>query len=509
MRDDGTLSNADKIKDDHRNERFDHNASLYNEGAKRPQRSERARVDEQSAPYRRLTDEDKLALAQEKRGCSVPPIDQRTNIIKKAHERGHFGVTAVFRDLSNQRIWWPGMMNDITATLKQCRTCQEYTIAKKGYHPMQSVQASLPGDHLMIDVMHMIESTDKMNYILTVIDVFTGFVLLFAIPDKSAETIAAKLWEVICILGPPKYLQSDVGSEFTNAIVEALLRHEGISHIVISAYHPESDGKVERCNGTVRMTINKLVKGLHVHWPLYLSFVQLSINSKINELTLSTPFSLMFTRRMNEFKDYTQVEVADQRVSLDNWKKHQEEVLALIYPQIELRARGVQQQYRDRLMKIRKNILTRDLPPGTQVMILDEKYLKGTPKPNTEPKYVGKYVIVRREVNGPYVVKDMTGAVLARKIPIDQIKILFRPGLLPAMQDDSDVYVVDQILNHRKVGGETEYEIKWKGYGYNETTWEPEDNIHDKNLIDVYWRKQEGIRQSGRRGRSATVASLH
>ena len=80
-------------------------------------------------------------------------------------------------------------------------------------------------------------------------------------------------------------------------------------------------------------------------------------------------------------------------------------------------------------MKIRKNILTRDLPPGTQIMILDEKYLKGTPKPNTEPKYIGKYVIVRREVNGPYVVKDMTGVVLARKIPIDQIKILFRKDL--------------------------------------------------------------------------------
>ena len=44
--------------------------------------------------------------------------------------------------------------------------------------------------------------TDHMSYILTVIDVFTGFVLLFALPDKSAETVAAKLWEVICLIGP-------------------------------------------------------------------------------------------------------------------------------------------------------------------------------------------------------------------------------------------------------------------------------------------------------------------
>ena len=309
---------------------------------------------------------------------------------------------------------------------------------------MQSTYASQPGDHLMIDVIHMIQSTDNMNYILTVIDVFTGFVMLFALPDKSAETIAAKLWEVMCIIGPPKIIQSDRGSEFVNAIIDALLRHEGISHLKVTAYHPESDGKVERCNRTVRTTISKLVKGVHVYWPLYLSFVQLSINSKISELTLSTPFALMFGRSMNELKDYTQIEVKDQKVSLDDWKKHQEEVISLIYPQIELRARDVQQQYRDRIEKIRRNVLTRDLPPGTQVMILDEKYLKGTPKPNTEPKYIGKYVIVKREAHGPYVVKDMTGEVLPRKVPIDQMKILFRPGMIPAMQDDEDVWIVDQ-----------------------------------------------------------------
>lgn len=490
---DGILTNADRIENDNKNEVFDKNAMLYNEGDKRPKVGERAKIYD---PYRHLSNEEKLALAQEKRGCTIPPETERKTLIQKAHERGHFGVTAIFRDLTNKKVWWPGMMNDITSTVKQCRACQEYTIVKRGYHPMQSVQASQPGDHLMIDVMHMIESADHMSYILTVIDVFTGFVLLFALHDKSAETIAAKLWEVICIIGPPKIIQSDEGSEFVNAIIRALLRHEGISHIIITAYHPESDGKVERCNGTIRMTINKMVQGVHIHWPLYLSFVQLAINSKISELTLSTPFSLMFGRKMNELTDYTQVKIADQKVSLDDWKKHQEEVISLIYPQIELRSRAVQKKYRDKIEKIRRNIMTRDLPPGTQVMILDEKYLKGTPKPNTEPKYIGKYIIVRREVNGPYVVKDMTGEILDRKIPIDQMKILFRPGLIPAMQDDEDVWVVEQILNHRKVGGVTEYEIKWKGFGYNETTWEPEENIHDRNLIDVYWRRHAGARQS-------------
>ncbi len=508
VKENGILSNADRVEHDNENESFDKNASLYKEDTKRPKVSDRARISEQDH-YRHLTDEEKLALAQEKRGCTVPAVSERENLIQVSHEKGHFGVTAIFRDLTKRKIWWPGMMQDITTIIKQCRTCQEYTIVKQGFHPMQSVRASQPGDHFMIDVMHMIESTDGMKYILTIIDVFTGFVMLYAIPNIQAETIAQKLWEVICILGPPKIIQSDSGSEFVNAIIKVLMRHEGISHIVITAYHPESDGKVERCNRTVRITINKMVQGMHVHWPLYLSFVQLSINSKISELTLSTPFALMFARKMNDFVDYSHVQQEDQKVALDDWKKHQEEVLSLIYPQIELRAKRVQDEYKQKLEQIRKNVLLRDLPPGTQVMIFDEKYLKGTPKPNTAPKYIGKYVIVRRETNGPYVVKDMMGEVLPRKVPIEHMKVLFRPGMIPAMQDDENIWQVERLLDHRKEGNTTFYKIKWKGFAEKDATWEPAESINDKNLIDVYWRKITGMRQSGRqRTQRAQSASL-
>lgn len=239
-----------------------------------------------------------------------------------------------------------------------------------------------------------------------------------------------------------------------------------------------------------------------MHWPLYLSFAQLSFNSKVSELTLSTPFALMFGRKMNDFIDYTQTKKEEQKVSLENWKQHQDEVLSLIYPQIELRARNVQKKYAAKLEKLRRNVLTRDLPPGTQVMILDEKYLKGTPKPNTEPKYIGKYTIVRREVNGPYIVKSMDGQVLHRKVPLDQMKVLFRPGAIPYMKDDEDVWIVQELINYKKEGNKDMYEVKWKGF--DETTWEPLENIHDQNLVDVYWRKQAGRKQVGKKGKKNT-----
>ena len=346
----GMLDDAEKIIKDMENDSFDKNVHID-------------KSDEVKSAYRTLNEQDKIALAQEKRGCTIPPENERNAIIHRAHEKGHYGITAVYRDIINRKIWWPNMMNDIHRVIKSCRSCQEYTVYTRGYHPMQSVNATQPGDHWQIDLMEMIESTDGMKYILNVVDVFTGFVMLYALPSKDAEAVAEKLWEMICIFGPPKIIQSDRGTEFVNTIIRALMKHEGISHRVITPWHPQADGKVERVNRTMRDTINKLVRGMHVHWPLYLPFAQLSYNDKVHELSLSTPHSLTFARKMNEFKDYTQINPQEQKVSKEDWEKHQDEVLSLIYPQIALRAKQVQDQYAKKLLELRKNVLSRDLPP--------------------------------------------------------------------------------------------------------------------------------------------------
>ena len=498
----GILSDADEHLKNQESGTFDKNA----------------RLDEKQKVKVYLTDQDKIALAQEKRGCTIPPVEQRTEMIQVSHEKGHFGIRAIYRDLMSRKIWWPGIREDITRVVQSCRPCQEYTVYSKGYHPLQSLDVSLPGDHWMIDLIEMVESTDGMNYILNVVDVFTGFVMLYAIPTKDPEMIAQKLWEMISIFGPPKIIQSDQGTEFCNLVIQALMKHEGISHRVITAYNPRADGQVERSNGTVRITLNKMVRGMHVHWPLYLPFVQLSYNSKVHELRLATPYSLMFTRKMNEFMDYTQAKVQDQKVNLEDWQRHQDEVLGLIYPQMALRIKHVHQDMMNKLEKMRRNVLTRDLPPGTQVMILDEKYIKNPQtRPKTEPKYIGKYVIVKREVNGPYVLKDMTGNIYPRKVPVDQMKILFKtiPGYTESMRDDKDIWVVDRLVNDEKRPNDkrTWYEVKWKGFDNSENTWEPEDHIQDQNLIDKYWRLKSGLKQA-KRGRTkvnagANVVVLH
>ena len=61
------------------------------------------------------------------------------------------------------------------------------------------------------------------RFILSVIDHLTRFVVLIAIPNKEATTVARKLVErVFSIFGPPETLHSDQGNEFENVLIKEL-----------------------------------------------------------------------------------------------------------------------------------------------------------------------------------------------------------------------------------------------------------------------------------------------
>lgn len=48
---------------------------------------------------------------------------------------------------------------------------------------------------------------------------------------------------------------------------------------------------------------------------------------------------------------------------------------------------------------------------------------------------------------------------------------------------DTQVYEIDALLDKRKRDNATEYLVKWAGYKFSESTWEPKENIKSKSLI--------------------------
>ncbi|XP_044164848.1 uncharacterized protein LOC122948816 [Acropora millepora] len=57
--------------------------------------------------------------------------------------------------------------------------------------------------------------------------------------------------------------------------------------------------------------------------------------------------------------------------------------------------------------------------------------------------------------------------------------------------DNQSIFAAERILKKRKRKGKMQYKVKWLGYPEDQSTWEPEENILDKSLIEHFEHGQK------------------
>ena len=64
-----------------------------------------------------------------------------------------------------------------------------------------------------------------------------------------------------------------------------------------------------------------------------------------------------------------------------------------------------------------------------------------------------------------------------------------------SISSEDKVYIVEKIMDDRKIKGKVELNIKWEGYPHSDNTWEPEENI-PAGIIADYYKKKKATEES-------------
>ena len=112
-----------------------------------------------------------------------------------------------------------------------------------------------PWDIVQIDTLGD-SRNGQFNCVLVCVDMFTKWNGVVSLRHHDAESVAAAFVSVCTRWGPPAVVRNDNGSEFINAIINAVFEAFGMQVRHGAVRHPQSQGAVERFNRTL-LTLNR------------------------------------------------------------------------------------------------------------------------------------------------------------------------------------------------------------------------------------------------------------
>ena len=189
------------------------------------------------------------------------------------------------------------MHKDVEDYIKTCENCQKQGDLKlKTNEELHSIPVpSNVMKQVGVDLCGLPE-VEGHRYLIVCIDYFSKWSEAKPIKDKLAPTIAQFLYEMMCRHGCFAVQINDQGREFVNQVSAELHRLTGVEQRVTSAYHPQSNGLVERQNRTIKNSLEKVLEDNPSHWPFIIEGVPFAHRVSKHNSTKYSPFMLLYNR---------------------------------------------------------------------------------------------------------------------------------------------------------------------------------------------------------------------
>lgn len=418
---------------------------------------------------------------------------------------GHPGVTRMFRSL-RRHYFWEHMASDVANTVRNCTVCAKNRISeRKRTSFLKLFPASEPLEYVAVDILGPLPKTEHGNrFLLVMTDRFSKLTRTVPLRSISAFTVAKAFCDQwVFVYGAPRYVLTDNGTQFTAKFFLAVCRELGIGKVFTTAYHPQTNGQVERFNRTIVNSLRGYVSQYQNNWDEFTSAITFGYNCRIHSSLGLAPFELVLSR-------------PPPPLSAEHPESGSELSPATEKLRFLQRLKDVRDLARQRLAEAQARY--------------KKNYDRKIREKNNELD-VGSWVFVRREVHdvgvnpklddpadGPFKVLGSDGHVVILQQGVDEVRVstdrvtpapppapvsstpLQSPPPEPAENSGSspvadaqvpdeekkkneEEYVFEKIVGAR-VGknGKNEYKVRWFGYSRDDDTWEPASHLPEAAL---------------------------
>lgn len=228
-----------------------------------------------------------------------PSKEQIPQILKENHDSplsGHCGYHRMFERIRD-KYRWPKMRQDIKNYIKNCNSCQlNKTSRRRNKAPMEITSTShQPFERLAIDICGPFPITEKGNrFVLTMQDDLTKFSYAIPLPNHEAPTVADSLVDFFMMFGIAQRILSDQGKEFMSEVVKQVAKVLKLKHSIATAYHPETNGALERSHSTLKDYLKHYITPQQYDWDEYISIAMFCYNTHVHTSTKFMPYELVF-----------------------------------------------------------------------------------------------------------------------------------------------------------------------------------------------------------------------
>lgn len=388
----------------------------------------------------------------------------------------------------------------------------------------------------------------EIRFIIVLTDHFTKWATAKPTKNHDADTVATVLHEEwICEYGAPDRLLTDQGSDFSSRLFDSLNRLLGIQRSFTSGYRPQTNGLVERFNGTLINILKTYTSLDQQDWDVYVKPALFAYRTAVHTATHETPFFLM-----HGWDPRTPLDVA-----LDpNTAFHDTDMLdpSVDKPTLLLRIRRAWHLAKANLIEAARQAKCHYDQHRTPV-VYQPGDLVWHFLPRTEPgksrkltlMWTGPYRILEQIQPRNYRISLLANPNVHRLVHEESLKPCKESTAIPTqvprewtdhalvldhISDDpcemnrnqllekaNDEYEIEAIVDARFTPeGKREFKVKWKGWTNRYNTWVQYDDLHADELLtaflrshpefatdkvheDVDWTKEGGVVRRAKRNK--------